>query len=175
MTETSSPSYREVQRFRDVWWIMLVVYGIAGLMWWGFVEQIVIGRPWGSKPAPDWMMWALLITFGIGFPVIFRSVCLIVEVRPDELFVEYRPLRTRRVAYGEIVSVAARTYRPIRDYGGWGIKGWSAQHIAYNVRGNSGVLLTFRDGRTLMLGSQDAEGLLDAIEKQKHCSVGRSC
>jgi hypothetical protein len=49
-------------------------------------------------------------------------------------------------------------FRPIMEYGGWGIRrganGW-----AYNVSGNRGVRLVFRDGSTFLIGSQRAEEL----------------
>ena len=49
-------TFREEQTFRRVWWIVLMVLGIAALMWWGLIEQIVLGRPWGDNPGPDWMI-----------------------------------------------------------------------------------------------------------------------
>jgi hypothetical protein len=51
----------------------------------------------------------------------------------------------------------------VREYGGWGVKGWSRRKIAYNVRGDRGVLLTLVDGRTVLLGSQRAADLEAAI------------
>ena len=47
------------------------------------------------------------------------------------------------VAYAE-----ARTYAPLREYGGWGIRGLSRKR-AYNVSGNRGVELSLVDGRKL--------------------------
>ena len=57
----------------------------------------------------------------------------------------------------------ARTYSPIREYAGWGVKGWSRQKMAYNVSGHEGVELTLTDGRTVMLGSQRADDLAQVI------------
>ena len=45
--------FEERQRFTQVWlWALLL--GVSGLMLWGFVQQIVLGRPWGSKPLGAW-------------------------------------------------------------------------------------------------------------------------
>ncbi len=52
----------------------------------------------------------------------------------------------------------------MKEYGGWGVKGWSKDKMAYNVSGDRGVELTLKDGRRIMLGSQRAEELAGAIE-----------
>jgi hypothetical protein len=55
------------------------------------------------------------------------------------------------------------SYKPIKEYGGWGIKGWSPNRLIYNVSGDQGVELTLHDGRQLMLGSQRPQELAGAI------------
>jgi hypothetical protein len=166
MIEKQQPIYREVQLIRHVWWIMLIVFGIAIMMWWGFVEQIIFGRPWGNNPAPDWMMWLFTIFFGIGFPVFFWVLRLSIDVFEDQIVISYRPMHTRIVTYDEIETIVVRDYKPIKEYGGWGIKGWSGAKIAYNVDGHTGVELFLTGERSLMLGSQDAQRLASNIEQQ---------
>jgi hypothetical protein len=57
----------------------------------------------------------------------------------------------------------ARKYRPILEYGGWGIRcGWKGGR-AYNVSGNEGVQLVFKNGKRLLIGSKEAYGLEAAI------------
>jgi hypothetical protein len=64
----------------------------------------------------------------------------------------------------EIVHRETRTYRPILEYGGWGVrysfvrKGW-----AYTVSGNRGVQLQLANGKRILVGSQRAEELARAI------------
>ncbi len=159
--------FREVQRFRQ-WWVWLLVYGIAAFSWYGFVQQIVLGRPFGSNPAPDWMMWLLVLLFGIGLPLFFHRLKLIVEVREDHIRIRYAPLTTREIPLAEIKRYEARTYQPIREFGGWGIRGWSKRkRMAYNVSGDRGVELELEDGREIMIGSQNPERLAQAIEAQQ--------
>jgi hypothetical protein len=55
----------------------------------------------------------------------------------------------------------------VREYGGWGIKGWSFKSVAYNISGDRGVQLTLRDGRRIMLGSRRPDELAQAIETQR--------
>ncbi len=51
----ASSKFREEQGFRQ-WWIWLILGLVVAVQWWGFIQQIVLGQPWGNKPAPDWLM-----------------------------------------------------------------------------------------------------------------------
>ena len=57
----------------------------------------------------------------------------------------------------------AREYKPLREYGGWGIRCSLKRGKAYNVSGNKGVQLVFKNGKQLLIGSQKAEALEEAI------------
>ena len=162
MKATHPVLFREVQRFRDVWWIMALVFGVAALQWWVFLGQIVGGVPAGNRPAPDVVVLLIWLLFGIGLPVFFLLLRLEVEVTPSAVLIRYAPLFTREIGRNEIAGVEALTYGPLREFGGWGIRGWGGR-VAYNVRGNQGVELTLRDGRRVLIGTQRAAELAAAI------------
>jgi hypothetical protein len=159
--------YREVQRFRQIW-IWLLVGLATGVAWWGFVQQIVLGKAFGNNPAPDPVMWIIWIIFGIGFPLLFYYLKLIVEVRNDGIHIRYFPIYSRTVAFKDLRSYEACRYRPIWDYGGWGIRWSSGKGWAYNVSGNRGVRLELAEGKRLLIGSQDPERLAQMIEMAMH-------
>ena len=51
-----------------------------------------------------------------------------------------------------------RTYSPLLEYGGWGIKyGFGGQGLVYNVSGNVGLQLKFKVGEPLLIGTQKGE------------------
>jgi hypothetical protein len=158
------PLFREVQRWRDVWWVMAVVFGQAALQWWIFLEQIVGGRAVGNNPGSDAAVIVIWLIFGVGFPLFFLWLRLEVEVWPEGVLVRYRPFVNRRIAIEEIAQAEPRLYRPLGEFGGWGIRGFGYR-IAYNVSGKMGVELTLVDGRRVMLGSQRAPELAAAIYK----------
>ena len=56
-----------------------------------------------------------------------------------------------------------RTYRPIREYGGYGIR-YSSKGKAYNVSGDRGVQIELLNGERLLIGSQRADELWRAIQ-----------
>ncbi len=154
---------------RRVWWVMLLVLGIAALMWWGFIQQILLGQPWGSNPGPNWMMWLFWLFFGIGFPLFFYFLKLIVTVQAEGIQIRYSPITSRLIPYNEIEQVTAREYNPIREYGGWGVRGipGKTKKIAYNISGKEGVEITLNDERIVMIGSQKAQQLALAIDTQR--------
>lgn len=164
---TNSPDYqpvlfREEQPFRQLW-IWLLIGGIAAIQWWGFIQQIVFGQPWGDNPAPDWMMIALWLACGIGMPLFFVYLRLIVTVTNEMVEINFRPLTRRAISIADIAEASPVEYSPLREYGGWGIRGLG-DNRAYNVSGKQGVALTMTDGRKVLIGSTRAEELALAIE-----------
>ena len=158
-------AFREEQKMLNSWLVLPIVVLVAGVAWWGFVEQVVLGNQWGNNPGPDWVLWLMLVLFGIGFPVFFMSLRLIVEVHGDYLSIHFTPFTRRKIAFENIEDAKTRSYHPIREYGGWGVKGWSHRKMAYSVSGNQGVDLQLRDGTSVMIGSREPKRLERALEK----------
>ena len=160
-----NPSFREVQSLHQnrISW---VVYFGAAVVWYGFIQQIFFGQPFGTNPGPNWLMWLLWVFIGLGMPILWLVSRLIVEVYQSYLYIRFLPFTSRQVLFSDIQRVEARTYRPIRDYGGWGVRQWGGNKLAYNVKGNRGVKLELYNGQTILIGSQQAEDLANAIIQQ---------
>lgn len=172
MMQADSVLFHEKQYFRKLW-IILIVFGVASLMWVGFVQQIILGQPFGDNPGPDWFVILFTLLFGIGLPLLWLFMRLEVRVRPDEVDIHFWPFLRRRIPVAAIESVEARTYKPIREYGGWGIRWGLGKGIAYSVSGNRGVQLAVTQGRSpVMIGSRRADKLAAAIEKARGQAAG---
>lgn len=155
-------------------WIWLVVlplcFGLGGFFAWAMVEQLVQGRPVGNQPMPDLMlmiMGPLFILLMTGLLWMMWAARLVTEVRDDGIYIQFFPFHRsfRGFLWEEIESFEARTYRPILEYGGWGIR-FSSAGRAYNVSGNKGLQLAFRGarGERVLIGSQRPEELAMAVE-----------
>lgn len=162
--------FREVQRFRQGWlWTLLIVSVVSVIMLFGYgmVKQLVYGEAWGNHPMSDTallIVGTITIAFTAGLVYLFYQLRLITEVRPSGLYLRFYPLPRRIIPYEHIKSCQARTYRPIREYGGWGIR-FGFRGNAYNVSGDRGVQLEFYQGRPLLIGSQRADELATAINQ----------
>ena len=109
---------------------------------------------------PSWtygiLAFAILVLVGVA------SLRMSTRVTPDALTVRYGILYSTRVPLLDVARAEAVVYRPLRDYGGWGIRGLGRRR-AVNARGDRGVLLVRRDGSTLLVGSQHPGELLEAL------------
>ena len=109
--------------------------------------------------------WTYLL-MGVVLLILLSTLTLrqVTSVAEDGVTVRFGFLYRSRVPFSEIARAEAVNYRPIRDYGGWGIRGLGRRR-ALNMRGNEGVLLTRVDGSTLMIGSQKPRELLAALAR----------
>jgi len=162
-------SFSEVQRFRQTWiWVLILPISLFLIILFGYgmVKQLILGHSWGSRPLSDTalaIMGPLWILFGIGLAYLFYSMKLITEVRNDGLYIRFFPLTHQKIPFEDIRRCEVRTYSPIREFGGWGIR-YGRKAKAYNVSGNQGVQLELSNGKRLLIGSGRPEELARAIE-----------
>jgi hypothetical protein len=160
--------FEEIQKFRQ-WWLILLLLVIfvaeVGVFGFGLYRQLVLHQPFGNHPMSD---QGLIVITAVIVPFVTLLVggiyfmYISVRVDADGLAIRFWPFTRRRIAWSEIRGFRAVTYRPIAEYGGWGIRGFAANR-AYNVSGDRGVRLLLADGKKLLLGSQRAEELEAAI------------
>ena len=170
----SQTLFKEEQRFRQ-WWLLVIVFATSALPWIGFFYQIVLGNKFGNNPAPDILIIIIWILFGIGFPLLFLSARLVTEIREDGIYIKFFPFHFnyKFFAFEEIESFEEREYRPIYEYGGWGIR-YGFGGIAYNVSGNKGVQLIMKNKKKILIGSQKSHEFYKAIKKLKSDRINNS-
>ncbi|NYT07960.1 MAG: hypothetical protein GKC05_06880 [Methanomicrobiales archaeon] len=161
-------AYHEVQQFRQIW-IVLIVAFVAALAWYTFAVQILLGEPFGTNPAPDIVVLIILAVFGIAFPLWFWIMKLEIQVTGTALRFRMYPLHPswKEIPFPEIAGVMAVVYRPLREYGGWGIR-FGRKGMAYNVSGDRGVQVTLKSGKSFLLGSLRAEELELVLRSKIH-------
>lgn len=146
----------------------VVVFAIAVVpITFGLYRQLVLGQPWGDKPAPDAMLVGVgVVTLLLSLlPVAFLSLTLTVEVVTEGLVVRMEvrapiPLmRPRRILREDVVDAALASRSAL---GAGASRGW--RHESYKVSGGGGVELTLRSGKTVFVGSRQPRALLAAIE-----------
>ena len=165
-SRTREVLFSEEQRMRQIW-IWLLVGMVAVISWVAFVHQIMFDDPFGTRPAPNFIVWLILAIFGIGLPWLMYSLKLTTRLERSRLVIRFRPLLTREFPLEEITSCEARTYRPLREFGGWGIRFSPKYGRAYNMSGNRGVQLHLSNDRRVLIGSQRADELARLIKQQE--------
>lgn len=165
MNENTHVFYQEVQQFRQPWfWI--IILPISALFLYGMIKQLLFGIPFGSNPGSDIFLLIFGIVFGLLLPFLFYRARLITEVRQNGIYVRFFPFHFsfQKIAFDELKGHQVLTYRPIKEYGGWGIR-YGSKGKAYNVSGNRGVQLELRSGQRILIGSQQPEELAQAIDQ----------
>jgi len=150
-------------------WLRRLVYVSMGLS----VVISVFALTKESAPEGSQENWeiALAVIVGIGVPIAVTALFLLLkletEVRPDGLYVRYFPFHIHFKRFGpeDLSECYARRYKPIMEYGGWGIRCSLRNGKAYNVSGNRGVQLVLSSGKKLLIGSQKADELAAAIRE----------
>ena len=159
--------FREEQRFEWFWTAMFCVP--AFIVGYGLYRQVWLMQPFISN-ALLWPAFAVAVVVAVWF----LRLKLVTEVRDDGLFICFVWLWPERtIPWDQIRSVETRTYRPIRDFGGWGVR-WAARGIVYHARGARGVRMVLASGERVLVGSQRPDELARDIAARTGLPVAAS-
>lgn len=136
--------FHETQRFRQWWiWALLSVPFASLLIGYLAEDEIQI---------PPLFIVAVIPVVIVLFLFILK---LETKITSDGIHFRFFPfhLNFKYYAWEKISEKKVRSYKPIAEYGGWGIRGFH-RNRAFNVSGNQGLQLVFVDGRRLLIGTQ---------------------
>jgi hypothetical protein len=147
--------FEEIQPMPRGWTLLTVVPGLL-------LVVAALGASSTGEPVP---LIALVVAAAATLltGLWLRKLALVTVVDDRAITLRYRGLlKTRTIPISTVRDARPRTYRPILDYGGWGIKlgpkGW-----VYSVNGKEGVQLVLAKGRPLLIGSKRPDELAEAI------------
>ncbi|MFN5416587.1 MAG: hypothetical protein ACK5B9_05980 [Flavobacteriia bacterium] len=158
--------FSEKQKFTQ-WWLFLLLFGISGLFIYALYIQLVVGTPFGDKPIGNGGLIAISI-FVLNLNALFFATRLETQIDHKGIYVRFYPFqrKMRFYAWQEIQKAEVRTYKPLQEYGGWGIRyGFRGNGKAYNVSGNEGLQLELKSGEKFLIGTRKGEELNLVIEK----------
>jgi len=147
--------------FREEQYFDWRVYALIALL--GVLTGLALlrGRVWSLE-------FALGLVIGLAFLmlVVVFLLHMTTEVTPTgvRVWFGWAPTYRRIVSIGTVRSIEVVTYRPIADYGFWGIRSGRDGDRALIARGNRGVRLELTDGTRLLIGSQRSEARATAME-----------
>jgi hypothetical protein len=158
--------YHEVQKVRNVWiWLLFALLSIVFLC--SFFDQIILQRSIGSNLSPNWSLAVMgLFPFSVLFLILY--IKLTIKINYIGIFFRFSPfhLHFKELKWNEIDKIYIRKYNPISEYGGWGIRTLSfKKNIAYNISGNTGLQIELKNGKKILLGTQNEDELEQVINK----------
>lgn len=164
-------TYVEEQQFRQLWlWALIIVTGLSsvGVFAYGFYIQIILGEIFGNKPMSDTMLIIFFVSSTFFFTLLlllFKLAKLTTMIDDSGISYKFFPfhLSFHTIKWDEIESYEVINYRPIREYGGWGIRyAWNKK--AYNVSGNVGLSVQLKTGKKVLFGTQKEKELKEFLE-----------
>jgi hypothetical protein len=152
----SAVLFEEHQSFRQAWlWaILLPLAALAG---------VIVALAQIESTMVSWVVLGIMLATVL----LLFSMKLTVQVDDGLIRIRFFPLWKKTIALKDVVCFEPRTYHPILEYGGWGIRYGLGNGWAYNVSGNQGVQLELENGKRILIGSQRAEELAGAIREAR--------
>jgi hypothetical protein len=150
----NEPVYKETQHFTQVWlWVAVMASTIPTLI---IIAAVLVLKRSQGIHAPEILVLivvSLILAFSL---LLIRILRLDTEISVSGIAFRFFPFhrKHRNIDWSEISRAYVRKYKPIGEYGGWGIRGLSARNRAYNVRGDLGLQLELKNGNKLLLGTQ---------------------
>jgi len=141
--------FYEKQRFRQ-WWLWLIIIFLLGFTIYSFIAD-----------NESFSTSEMIASFAVTAIIFILFFIIKLETKIDELGIRVRlfpfHLQFKYFPWKNIQKVYIREYSPIGEYGGWGLRIVSfGKGKAYNISGNFGLQIVFKDGKKLLIGTQKA-------------------
>lgn len=95
---------------------------------------------------------------------LFLYMKLTVKVDYEFIHIKLFPFASKKIPITEIFLTEATVFRPIKDYGGYGIRViFSKKESAYFLSGNTGVRIYYAISNPVVIGATDPKKLINAI------------
>lgn len=163
---TNEILFTERQRFKQ-WWLWLILLGVNAIFLFGIFKQVFAGEQFGDKPMSN---TGIVIAAGLIFflTILFVNFRLDTIIKKDGIYVRFFPfhMKFKHYAWEKLTKSYVRQYSPITEYGGWGLRlGSFGNGAAFNVSGNKGLQLEFKENKKLLIGTNRPEELKETLNK----------
>lgn len=120
----------------------------------------------------DTAVIASLISLAITIPLVFALAYVRLETRIDKdgLSAQFWPFKftKKTFTWKEIEKCYVRKFNPVKEYGGWGIRGLGRNKKAYHIFGTNGIQIKTKRGRDFLIGTQRPKAAEDIINLYNH-------
>lgn len=170
--------FNETQKFSQLW--ILILLSVTGLIMitlfgFGIYKQIIQGQQFGNNPMSNNGLIFTFIACALLFVGIFTlilSARLTTIIDENGISYKFSPFHFsfRNISWNSIEKHEVIKYKPIGDYGGWGIR-INKYGRAFNVSGNKGLQLYLKNGKRILIGTQKEKELTDFLANLRNLNV----
>jgi len=151
------PLFHEVQHFRQ-WWIYLALLLVLAAGLWPVYDALILKHLPAYGDGQEVPLWVIAL-IPIAVASLILNLQLATSITREGILVRFPPFVNRFISWDEVDKAYVRTYRPILEYGGWGIRFGAGGSRAYNISGNQGLQLVLKNGKKILIGTQKPESL----------------
>lgn len=150
--------FSESQRFTQ-WWLWIIIIGCGIPFAAGIIQQVFLGKTFGDKPMSNTGLITGFILY-VGLIVLFFLLKLETTITKQAISFRFFPFVSRKIPFSEIDSMEVVNYGFV---GGWGIRLTRRYGTVYNIKGNMGLLVKLKSGKTFIIGTQQPDVLRNSI------------
>ncbi len=160
--------FKEEQRFTKTWLIALLAVSLI-------VPIVLIIKEYIKE---NTLMTTNEFVLKLSLLLVAASAIFFfkLKTRIDEVGIHYQfsPIHfsMKLISWNEISKAGIRTYFPISEFGGWGLRGGfffnKGKEKAINVSGDIGIQLILKNGEKLLIGTQKKEEAKRVLETYKN-------
>ena len=143
--------FYEIQQFRAIWVWAIIFISLYALI------LTIIG-------IASILLSIILVSIGFGFFWLFYRMYLLTVIKEDGIQIKFFPFTDFMIPFNKINDYKIKEYRPIIDYGGWGIR-FNKSGKAYTVSGKIGLQIDLSNGKSILIGTQKPDVLLYSVNK----------
>ncbi|HUH25118.1 MAG TPA: hypothetical protein VLY87_00695 [Flavobacterium sp.] len=148
------PIFQENQRFNQ-WWVWLIILLAGGFPIIGLIQQVYLDKPFGDQPMSNTGLF-LTSGFYLLFIIFFYYMQLQTKITQETIYFRFIPFVKRIINFNEIETYKVINYGFV---GGWGIRLGTKYGTVYNIRGNKGLFIKLKNGKSFVIGTQKPDEL----------------
>jgi hypothetical protein len=165
--------FSETQRFSQ-WWLWLIL-GCAALL-----PVIIEGTAWqmGKQDSISATAIGVSVVMSVLFTFMFSFLLLRTWIGAEGVSYQFSFFHRIPVkhSWDDIAQAYVRQYKPLREFGGWGIRYGmkKGRGMAFNISGNKGLQLVLKNGKNILIGTRrpdEIHALLTALKNSGKIDV----
>lgn len=173
MARVKLNEFNEKQYQKSLWkWALMIGLDIMFVI--GVIMQVGFGKTFGNNPMSNTILIIVALLF-ILLSFVLLSSSLNTYINNEGVYVKYFPfnLKYKFYSWESIESARVRSYNPLMEFGGWGIKRSKLRFsnfrlvikssICYTVSGTNGLELILKNGKKVMVGTHSPNSLQETL------------
>ena len=145
--------FTEVQRIDSIWPLAILTITLV----FNWVLYFVTGYKTLDFFYGSMLSVAILCTF-------FTVVKLHTKINSSGIHYKFFPFhfKWQTIPWNEVENSEIRTYKAIREYGSCGLR-FNSTGKAYIIKGNSGLQIYLKNGKKILIGTNQSEALAQVL------------